>query len=175
LAVATDLRRGCPRTYEYSWRRRQREQLAQLTREQLRLVITPEPTTLRVQRNRDHDSRGDPFDHKSLRHQLRQRRREPFPAFVLEPVHGCLDGAFVRDRRAESGQGPETRAAAAVSARRLHLHPASPAQRLFETPDPGATACAQPRADPPASAAPRRQQEIEDVHETSVWNGSTGS
>ena len=121
-----------------------------------------------MQRHGDHATRSKPFDHQSLGHELGERSDQPAPALVFETVDGVLDRPFVGDSRAKARQRSQATATAAVVAGRRKLDPASPAERLLEPADLRQAPAAQPLADAAAAAAPRRQQEIEDAHMTSV-------
>jgi len=128
-----------------------------------------------MQRDRDHPPRRDSFDDEALGEELSQRLGEAAPSLVLETMHRVLDRPFVGDRGAEPGKRPQPCAASARPSRRWQLHATPAAQRLLEATDLRAAALAQPRADSEAPAAARRQKEVEQGHETSVWTRSTRS
>jgi hypothetical protein len=133
--------------------------------EELRLVESPSPLSLSMKGHGHGPGSGQAFHHEPLHQQNRQRRGQATPAVVLEPLDRELDRSLVGDRGTQASQRAEAQPAPAVAASRLDLCPASAAQRLLEAPDPSTTAIAEPRADTPAAAAARRQDQVDEIRE----------
>ena len=168
-AVVSDLGRCGTRAHQFSDGFEHRETGAQLAGQQLSLVETTLPQAGRMKRDRDDAASRKTLDHQPVREQLRKRCGKAAPAFVLETMHSLLNRSLVRHGRPKPGQRTQAGAAAAVSSRRLDLCPTPQAQRLFQPANGRPAPVAQPRADAAAASAARRQQEIEDVHTTTVW------
>ena len=167
--VVADLGRSRTRTYQFSNRLEDGEARSELAGEELGLVEASGPQAVAVERH-GHDASGaKSLDDEALRDELGEGRGEAAPAFVLEAVDGCFGRAFVSDRRSEPAQRTKSTTAAAVATRALELDAASPAKGLLEAMDPGPTAVTEPGTDGTATATPRRQDEVEKVHESSVW------
>src|SRR5439155_16862628 len=173
--VAADLRRCRTRTYEFSFGRWERHALPKLRGQQLRLVVSALAQAGGMQRNRDHAARRKAFDREPFGDELSERTGKTPPALVFEPMHRVLDRPLVSDRGAKPRERRQPRAAAAFASCRFNLDPAMSTQRLLEPPDPRPAPIAKPGADFAARAAARRKNQIEHVHQTSVWMRSTCS
>jgi hypothetical protein len=92
-----DLRRRGPGTDEYAWRPIERKALAQLARQELRLVESALPQARAVKRDRDHPLSAQALDNQPLGHQQRERLGQASPAVILEPLQSNFSEAFVRD------------------------------------------------------------------------------
>jgi hypothetical protein len=123
-SVVAHLRRGGAYADQLTRRFNEREALAQLSRQELRLVETPLPQPGAVQRHGDRPTSRQPFYHEALSHQQRERLRKPPPALVLEALEGDFDRAFVCRRRAQPRERLQPAPAPAVLARRLDLRTA---------------------------------------------------
>lgn len=97
-AVMPDLWRRGSDAHKLARRLGECEALAQLAREQLRLIESALAQPRAVERHRDRPRGREALHHQALRHQQRKRLGQAPPAVVLETLKGDLGRALVRHR-----------------------------------------------------------------------------
>jgi len=162
--VLPDLRRGVAEPDQAPGRSRRPTAPAQVSGEDLGLVV-PSPATSGGMEGNRHHPRPRGAVAPRLDQQLGQGGSQCPPALVLEAVDGTLQRPLVEGGGAEPGERPQVSVAATAGANELELVAAAFAPRPSRRFDVPPAAEAEPGAKRPAAAATRRQEPVQATSE----------